>query len=340
MRLKALAGCLLGLIVFGVLPEWVLADYCASSGTVSVNKKYCQRHTDGTHTCENDGAWVCNGSYDCVGNSNLTCSFVGNGSLACSGNAWHNSGSPEANDCSISADRRSCNGISNPKYYSCWVVTGGGPTPAPGCTGCDTSGCDQVCSGDPCGRDSCGNTCSSGTRNCAGDSAPKGWQGSPNTSGGVCQLTGWTCDPDRWSQALWVHFYDGGGAYVGATLANVGNEQAVTDECGGTQPHRFVYNLPASYVNGNTYSFTAYGLGIDGGGTQNGNNPPLQGNPKSVTCGSGCTLPGAPGGLSVTCNGSATQATVSWGWVANADYYSIRADASYSSWPGEGISSD
>jgi hypothetical protein len=108
---------------------------------------------------------------------------------------------------------------------------------------------------------------------------PTGWMDSVNCD----NVSGWTCDADDYGKPIEVHFYDGsagaGGVIIGTTLANVPAEPAVASLCGNNANHRFGFATPASVKDGNVHTIYAYAIN-----TPSGNNPVLQGSPKSLTC--------------------------------------------------------
>ena len=89
-------------------------------------------------------------------------------------------------------------------------------------------------------------------------------------------LGGWACDPDIYSQALTIHFYDGnaasGGELFGSTVANVVREQAVADMCGGYAAHGFWYPMPAILKDGESHNIYAYAINAP---VDDGANPQL-----------------------------------------------------------------
>jgi hypothetical protein len=73
-------------------------------------------------------------------------------------------------------------------------------------------------------------------------SAPKGYLSSIEYGGYV---SGWVCDPDAPQVSTKVRLALGNGTTIGVYATNLGNEQAVTDECGGGSTHRFSVQLPS-----------------------------------------------------------------------------------------------
>ena len=99
----------------------------------------------------------------------------------------------------------------------------------------------------------------------------------------MCSALGWTCDPDKYSQALNVNI-NLGTTIVATGLANVPREQAVAKECGGNANHGFNIQLPPSYRDSTLRSYSAIALGIKSDGTSSGNNFTLTGSPKNLAC--------------------------------------------------------
>ncbi len=118
--------------------------------------------------------------------------------------------------------------------------------------------------------------------------APKGFHDNSD-----CSVSGgWTCDPDNYSQALDVHFYDGPGftTFIGAVTANQTREPAVGAECGGNSNHGFTFTTPASVKDGTNHSIYAYPINIGAGA---GYNPLLGGSPRSISCSITNTISGS-----------------------------------------------
>jgi len=96
-----------------------------------------------------------------------------------------------------------------------------------------------------------------------------------NDGASCTYITGWTCDPSAYANAIDVHIYDGEAndytKYIGATTANIAAEDGVKNSCGGYANHRFAYTIPDSYKNGQSHRFTAYAINTPTGG----NNPSL-----------------------------------------------------------------
>jgi hypothetical protein len=57
-------------------------------------------------------------------------------------------------------------------------------------------------------------------------------------------VNGWVCDPDAPQVSSKVRLALDDGTQVGTFTANLGNEQAVTDQCHGGTLHRFSVQLP------------------------------------------------------------------------------------------------
>src|SRR3989344_4145781 len=210
-------------------------------------------------------------------------------------------------------------------------------TPPPGCVpgSCNTSGCSTTACGQPCGSNGC-TTCSTGTSGCTGDNLPKGYHDVPTNAD--CQLHGWTCDPDRYSQALLVDFWQGG-TYVGQDTAHDFSEDGVNAACGNTPNHRFSYTLPLAYQDGNPHTITAFGIGINssGGLVGGSGNTPLTNSTQTITCAPAptpCLVPANPTGLSPSSNQACgtTSQTFSWNAVAGASSYYLRIDDKSDPW--------
>lgn len=96
--------------------------------------------------------------------------------------------------------------------------------------------------------------------------------------------TGWTCDPDNYSQGIDVHLYKDGpagtGTFMGATTANGAREAAVGAQCGGNSNHGFTFNMPVSIYDGAAHPIYTYAINIGNGNA----NPLLTSSPISVTC--------------------------------------------------------
>ena len=110
------------------------------------------------------------------------------------------------------------------------------------------------------------------------DKPPQGWLDSV----GCTQIVGWTYDPDTPSQAANVDVYFGGTAGSGAPAIHATANVHRPDLCTaiGSCDHGYVIPTPLSLMDGQAHA--AYPYGIDTSG--NGDNPLLQGAPKSFTC--------------------------------------------------------
>ena len=71
---------------------------------------------------------------------------------------------------------------------------------------------------------------------------PKGYMDGISPTG---VATGWVCDPDAPHLATKVRLALDDGTPIGTFTTNLGNEQAVANECGGGYLHRFSVQLPA-----------------------------------------------------------------------------------------------
>jgi hypothetical protein len=95
-------------------------------------------------------------------------------------------------------------------------------------------------------------------------------------------FSGWSCDPDNYSQALQVHFYvdgpAGSGTFAGSMTANSTRESAVGEQCGGYSNRGFSLGTPSALKDGLNHSIYAYGINIPNGG-----NPQLP-STKSFCC--------------------------------------------------------
>lgn len=70
---------------------------------------------------------------------------------------------------------------------------------------------------------------------------PKGYMDGISSSG---VASGWVCDPDAPQVSTQVRLATGSGTQIGTYTTNLGNEQAVADECRGGYLHRFTVQLP------------------------------------------------------------------------------------------------
>src|SRR3989344_1691813 len=287
---------------------------------------------NGTYTCGFYNNIVCNsaepvGDFSCSGNSQSAC--TGSRGRQCPGGCLGSGSGGCSYQCSLSTCGAS--GCSATQRYVDFAGTGSSsgcpdnngsgcynspsctaptntpvPTP-PGCVpgSCNTSGCSTTACGQPCGSNGC-TTCSTGTSGCTGDNLPKGYHDVPTNAD--CQLHGWTCDPDRYSQALLVDFWQGG-TYVGQDTAQDFSEDGVNAACGNTPNHRFSYTLPLAYQDGNPHTITAFGIGINssGGLVGGSGNTPLTNSTQTITCAppptpTPCLAPANPTGLSPSSN--------------------------------------
>lgn len=113
----------------------------------------------------------------------------------------------------------------------------------------------------------------------AAAAAPTGWLDSASCT----SVNGWACDPDI-SGPINVHIYVDG-VFKTSVLANDAGEAAIGPFCGGTTAHRWHWNVqPSQYFGLGLHNVNAYPIGVDSGGNPNGENPELQGSPKSPTC--------------------------------------------------------
>lgn len=71
---------------------------------------------------------------------------------------------------------------------------------------------------------------------------PKGYMDGISSSG---VANGWVCDPDAPQVSSKVRLALGNGTQIGTYTTNLGNEQAVADECYGGYLHRFSVQLPS-----------------------------------------------------------------------------------------------
>lgn len=142
--------------------------------------------------------------------------------------------------------------------------------------------------------------------------------------------TGWTCDPDNYTQPLTVRLYDGlanstGSNFIGETTANAQRESAVAALCGGNAFHGYNFTTPESLKNNQTHAIHAYGINIGKGANS------LLGS-ANITCAPTCTAATAPTGLSP--NGIITPGlrNITWNPVAGATRYAIRVDDLSNPW--------
>jgi hypothetical protein len=100
-------------------------------------------------------------------------------------------------------------------------------------------------------------------------SNPYGWLDGVDGNG---VASGWTCDPDDFSQPLHVHFYVDGpagtGSYIGQTYADLTREPAVGDACGGWRNHGYGWRLPGWLWDGQWHRLYAHAISIGPGGNE------------------------------------------------------------------------
>ena len=114
---------------------------------------------------------------------------------------------------------------------------------------------------------------------------PKGFHDGDSGSSAQCQVVGWACDQDRYTQPLSIHIYEGS-TFLASTLANIPAEAGVAAACGGNADHRFSYTFPSASPiwDGNPHTISAYAINIDGAGNPAGSNPLLTNSPRTMTC--------------------------------------------------------
>lgn len=104
-----------------------------------------------------------------------------------------------------------------------------------------------------------------------GDRPPIGWLDHV----GADYIGGWSCDQDTPNVSNKVHLYFDGPAPGSSTLmvgigpANLGNEQAVTDACGGGAAHRFHWTVTSAAkaaLGSGDHTVYAYGINTLAGG--------------------------------------------------------------------------
>lgn len=99
---------------------------------------------------------------------------------------------------------------------------------------------------------------------------------------------GWSCDEDKYSTPLEIHFYDGSSmdpsTFIGATTANI-NKDGLSS-CGGTINHKFSFNTPNSIKDGNNHDIYAFAINVDSSGNISSDcwNTELIGSPKQINC--------------------------------------------------------
>jgi hypothetical protein len=114
---------------------------------------------------------------------------------------------------------------------------------------------------------------------------PVGFHDGDSGSSAQCQVVGWACDQDKYTQPLNIHIYEGS-TFLASTLANIPAEAGVAAACGGNADHRFSYTFPpASPIwDGSPHTISAYAINIDGAGIVRGSNPLLSNSPRTMTC--------------------------------------------------------
>jgi hypothetical protein len=110
------------------------------------------------------------------------------------------------------------------------------------------------------------------------DKPPQGWLDSADCK----QISGWTYDPETPNQAIDVDIYLGGPAGSGAPGVHSSASVHRTDLCAaiGTCDHGYVLPTPLGLMDGKGHDVYPYGIDSSG----NGDNPLLQGAPKSFMC--------------------------------------------------------
>ena len=153
---------------------------------------------------------------------------------------------------------------------------------------------------------------------------------------------GWACCSNMPNYYPQIQLYErtGGGVLtlVGEVPAHRTREAAVGTACGGNANHGFVF--PDPYISGCTQctdyqiQIDNYSLLFDGAAHQiyaYGVSPnhlysrPLNNNPITITCAAPTPTPfPCPANINKSCNGSGTQATISWDPIAAAVGYVLR----------------
>ena len=153
---------------------------------------------------------------------------------------------------------------------------------------------------------------------------------------------GWACCSNMPNYYPQIQLYErtGGGVLtlVGEVPAHRTREAAVGTACGGNANHGFVF--PDPYISGCTQctdyqiQIDNYSLLFDGAAHQiyaYGVSPnhlysrPLNNNPITITCAAPTPTPfPCPANINQSCNGSGTQATISWDPIAAAVGYVLR----------------
>ena len=215
--------------------------------SIGVNAKKCFKNWNNTWSCNNNGAWECNGTYSCSTSAfdSGYCGHVGHYSTIasdCYVNVYARYTCTFAackNDCNIPADESSCVAVRKIEQGGCWVTEDGSASPAP--------------SSEPSPQ----------------PNDPKGWH-----DGSSCDNSGgWTCDADSYSTPLTVEFYADGLKGTGSRLddplnpviADVTREAAVASNCGGNADHGFGFTTPNSLKDGLTHCIYAYAINIGAG---------------------------------------------------------------------------
>ncbi|MBI2023834.1 hypothetical protein HYT00_00330 [Candidatus Giovannonibacteria bacterium] len=116
------------------------------------------------------------------------------------------------------------------------------------------------------------------TPNCNPD--PIGW----HDASSCADTHGWTCDPSNYSQPIDVHFYADGPAGSGTFLGSVTTGQSRPDVpaagfCDGNANVGYSFATPNSLKDGLNHTIYTYAIN-----TPAGNNPLLQGSPRTINC--------------------------------------------------------
>lgn len=146
---------------------------------------------------------------------------------------------------------------------------------------------------------------------------PYGWLDAADCT----SFRGWTCDPDSFSTAIDVHFYEDPpqpSTYLGKTTAS-NTRSDVASSCGGTTNHGFSFPIPATLKNGSNHIIHAYAINTPSGG----NNPELSGSPKVINC-PAPTPPPPPTLINPIDTAPAGTNTFSWNPVTGAAGYYFR----------------
>lgn len=108
-------------------------------------------------------------------------------------------------------------------------------------------------------------------------------------SASCTKFVGWTCDPNKYSAPLKVHFYRDApygakeSVYIGQTTAGL-KRTDVASVCGNTTAHGWSYVPPASLKDGKAHKIYAYPINILASGVAGGENKYVFGSPKAVKC--------------------------------------------------------